>query len=101
MFSVIAYGNVPRSYSQEYFLYMRGETSGQSFCLEKCVFVNRLVCTSEVFTTLLFLFCFVSGYQMFDVQLVLRQALQNVWTQPLGDKKVGWKCGPFEKRVSI
>ncbi|XP_074752726.1 poly(A)-specific ribonuclease PNLDC1 isoform X2 [Athene noctua] len=30
----------------------------------------------------------LSGYQMFEVQLVLRQALQNVWTQPLGDKKV-------------
>ncbi|NWU72415.1 PNDC1 ribonuclease, partial [Pterocles burchelli] len=30
----------------------------------------------------------LSDYQMFEVQLVLRQALQNVWTQPLGDKKV-------------
>ncbi|NXH11114.1 PNDC1 ribonuclease, partial [Bucco capensis] len=30
----------------------------------------------------------LSGYQMFEVQLVLRQGLQNVWTQPLGDKKV-------------
>ncbi|KAM6405481.1 poly(A)-specific ribonuclease PNLDC1 isoform 1-T1 [Pluvialis apricaria] len=30
----------------------------------------------------------LSGYQMFEVQLVLRKALQNVWTQPLGDKKV-------------
>ncbi|XP_055569339.1 poly(A)-specific ribonuclease PNLDC1 isoform X2 [Falco cherrug] len=30
----------------------------------------------------------LSGYQVFEVQLVLRQALQNVWTQPLGDKKV-------------
>ncbi|XP_064303028.1 poly(A)-specific ribonuclease PNLDC1 isoform X2 [Phalacrocorax carbo] len=43
----------------------------------------------------------LSGYQMFEVQLVLRQALQNVWTQPLGDKKVRWKHGPFENRVSI
>ncbi|KFQ17116.1 Poly(A)-specific ribonuclease PARN-like domain-containing protein 1, partial [Merops nubicus] len=30
----------------------------------------------------------LSNYQLFEVQLVLRQALQNVWTQPLGDKKV-------------
>ncbi|XP_051470869.1 poly(A)-specific ribonuclease PNLDC1 isoform X2 [Apus apus] len=30
----------------------------------------------------------LSGYQMFEVQLVLRQGLQNVWTQPLGDGKV-------------
>ncbi|XP_054018730.1 poly(A)-specific ribonuclease PNLDC1 [Dryobates pubescens] len=30
----------------------------------------------------------LSGYQMFDVQLVLRRAFQNVWTQPLGGKKV-------------
>ncbi|KFQ36117.1 Poly(A)-specific ribonuclease PARN-like domain-containing protein 1, partial [Mesitornis unicolor] len=30
----------------------------------------------------------LSGYQMLEVQLLLRQALQNVWTQPLGDKKV-------------
>ncbi|KFO89536.1 Poly(A)-specific ribonuclease PARN-like domain-containing protein 1, partial [Buceros rhinoceros silvestris] len=30
----------------------------------------------------------LSDCQMFAVQLVLRQALQNVWTQPLGDKKV-------------
>ncbi|NXG73113.1 PNDC1 ribonuclease, partial [Baryphthengus martii] len=30
----------------------------------------------------------LSGSQMFEVQLVLRQALQNVWTQPLGDKEV-------------
>ncbi|KFZ53302.1 Poly(A)-specific ribonuclease PARN-like domain-containing protein 1, partial [Antrostomus carolinensis] len=30
----------------------------------------------------------LSGYQLFEVQLVLRQALQNVWTEPLGDKKV-------------
>ncbi|NXN21313.1 PNDC1 ribonuclease, partial [Nycticryphes semicollaris] len=30
----------------------------------------------------------LSGYQIFEVQLVLRNALQNVWTQPLGDKKV-------------
>ncbi|NWX08380.1 PNDC1 ribonuclease, partial [Caloenas nicobarica] len=37
----------------------------------------------------------LSGYQMFEVQLVLRQALQNVWTQPLGDKKV------MVKKVSL
>ncbi|NXL57311.1 PNDC1 ribonuclease, partial [Chordeiles acutipennis] len=30
----------------------------------------------------------LSGYHLFEVQLVLRQALQNVWTEPLGDKKV-------------
>ncbi|NWV42927.1 PNDC1 ribonuclease, partial [Grantiella picta] len=30
----------------------------------------------------------LSGYHMLDVQLVLRQALQNVWTKPLGDKKL-------------
>ncbi|NXP83147.1 PNDC1 ribonuclease, partial [Ramphastos sulfuratus] len=30
----------------------------------------------------------LSGYQMFEVQLVLRRALQNVWTQPLGGKKI-------------
>ncbi|KFU91405.1 Poly(A)-specific ribonuclease PARN-like domain-containing protein 1, partial [Chaetura pelagica] len=30
----------------------------------------------------------LSGYQMFEVQLALRQGLQNVWTQPLGDGKV-------------
>ncbi|NXU18925.1 PNDC1 ribonuclease, partial [Pardalotus punctatus] len=30
----------------------------------------------------------LSGYHMLEVQLVLRQALQNVWTKPLGDKKL-------------
>ncbi|XP_064014322.1 poly(A)-specific ribonuclease PNLDC1 isoform X2 [Pogoniulus pusillus] len=30
----------------------------------------------------------LSGFQIFEVQLVLRRALQNVWTQPLGGKKV-------------
>ncbi|XP_032911808.1 poly(A)-specific ribonuclease PNLDC1 isoform X2 [Catharus ustulatus] len=30
----------------------------------------------------------LNGYHMLDVQLVLRQALENVWTEPLGDKKV-------------
>ncbi|NXY42263.1 PNDC1 ribonuclease, partial [Ceuthmochares aereus] len=30
----------------------------------------------------------LSGYQVFEVQLILRQALQNVWTEPLGDKKI-------------
>lgn len=30
----------------------------------------------------------LNGYHMLEVQLVLRQALENVWTEPLGDKKV-------------
>ncbi|KAF4796295.1 poly(A)-specific ribonuclease PARN-like domain-containing protein 1 isoform X3 [Turdus rufiventris] len=30
----------------------------------------------------------LNAYHMLDVQLVLRQALENVWTEPLGDKKV-------------
>ncbi|NXW77400.1 PNDC1 ribonuclease, partial [Hirundo rustica] len=30
----------------------------------------------------------LNGYHMLDIQLVLRQALENVWTEPLGDKKV-------------
>ncbi|XP_025922309.1 poly(A)-specific ribonuclease PNLDC1 isoform X4 [Apteryx rowi] len=30
----------------------------------------------------------LSGIQMFEVQLVLRRALKNVWTQPLGDNEV-------------
>ncbi|NXP57283.1 PNDC1 ribonuclease, partial [Chloropsis cyanopogon] len=30
----------------------------------------------------------LNGYHMIDIQLVLRQALENVWTEPLGDKKV-------------
>ncbi|NWR13689.1 PNDC1 ribonuclease, partial [Emberiza fucata] len=30
----------------------------------------------------------LSGYHMIEVQLVLRQALENVWTEPLGDRKV-------------
>ncbi|NWW42936.1 PNDC1 ribonuclease, partial [Pedionomus torquatus] len=30
----------------------------------------------------------LSGYQSFEVQLVLRKGLQNVWTQSLGDRKV-------------
>ncbi|NWT05404.1 PNDC1 ribonuclease, partial [Mionectes macconnelli] len=30
----------------------------------------------------------LSDYHMLEVQLVLRQALQNVWTEPLGSKKV-------------
>ncbi|NXW89920.1 PNDC1 ribonuclease, partial [Alopecoenas beccarii] len=37
----------------------------------------------------------LSGYQMLEVQLVLRQALQNVWTQTLGEKKV------MVKKVSL
>ncbi|NXB76123.1 PNDC1 ribonuclease, partial [Donacobius atricapilla] len=30
----------------------------------------------------------LNGYHMLEVQLVLRQALENVWTEPLGDRKV-------------
>ncbi|NWW65572.1 PNDC1 ribonuclease, partial [Ifrita kowaldi] len=30
----------------------------------------------------------LNGYHVLEVQLVLRQALENVWTEPLGDKKV-------------
>ncbi|NXA82418.1 PNDC1 ribonuclease, partial [Thryothorus ludovicianus] len=30
----------------------------------------------------------LNGYHIFEVQLILRQALENVWTEPLGDKKV-------------
>ncbi|NXX38873.1 PNDC1 ribonuclease, partial [Tricholaema leucomelas] len=30
----------------------------------------------------------LSGFQIFEVQLVLRRALQNVWTEPLGGKKI-------------
>ncbi|XP_075002358.1 poly(A)-specific ribonuclease PNLDC1 isoform X3 [Calonectris borealis] len=42
----------------------------------------------------------LSGYQMFEVQLVLRQALQNVWTQPLGHKKVMVKkVSPEHRRL--
>ncbi|NXA37720.1 PNDC1 ribonuclease, partial [Eudromia elegans] len=37
----------------------------------------------------------LSGFQMFEVQLVLRRALQNVWTQPLGDNEV------MVKKVSL
>ncbi|XP_065536544.1 poly(A)-specific ribonuclease PNLDC1 isoform X3 [Lathamus discolor] len=42
----------------------------------------------------------LSGYQMLEVQLVLRQALQNVWTQPLGIKKVVVKkVSPQRRRL--
>ncbi|KAI1240928.1 hypothetical protein IHE44_0009378 [Lamprotornis superbus] len=37
----------------------------------------------------------LNGYHMLEVQLVLRQALENVWTEPLGDKKV------MVKKVSL
>ncbi|NWI70614.1 PNDC1 ribonuclease, partial [Todus mexicanus] len=37
----------------------------------------------------------LSDYQVLEVQLVLRQALQNVWTQPLGDRKI------MVKKVSL
>ncbi|NXF18956.1 PNDC1 ribonuclease, partial [Rhodinocichla rosea] len=40
----------------------------------------------------------LSGYHMIDVQLVLRQALENVWTEPLGDKKVMVKKVSPERR---
>lgn len=96
--SVIVCGNVSGSYVEEYFLCVGGETC-QSVCLEEwCVFLNGRVCTSEAYTA--FSLC-VIGYHMIEVQLVLRQALENVWTEPLGGKKVRWKCGPFEKRISL
>ncbi|NXD68771.1 PNDC1 ribonuclease, partial [Eolophus roseicapillus] len=42
----------------------------------------------------------LNGYQMLEVQLVLRQALQNVWTQPLGIKKVMVKkVSPQRRRL--
>ncbi|NWZ44915.1 PNDC1 ribonuclease, partial [Brachypodius atriceps] len=40
----------------------------------------------------------LKGYHMLDVQLVLRQALKNVWTVPLGDKKVMVKKVSLEHR---
>ncbi|NWJ06480.1 PNDC1 ribonuclease, partial [Crypturellus undulatus] len=40
------------------------------------------------------------GFQMFEVQLVLRQALQNVWTLPLGDNEVMVKkVSPQHRRL--
>ncbi|NXA49184.1 PNDC1 ribonuclease, partial [Nothocercus julius] len=40
------------------------------------------------------------GFQMFEVQLVLRRALQNVWTQPLGDNEVMVKkVSPQHRRL--
>ncbi|NWX97632.1 PNDC1 ribonuclease, partial [Nothoprocta ornata] len=42
----------------------------------------------------------LSGFQRFEVQLVLRQALQNVWTQPLGDNEVMVKkVSPQHRRL--
>ncbi|XP_071596585.1 poly(A)-specific ribonuclease PNLDC1 isoform X1 [Heliangelus exortis] len=42
----------------------------------------------------------LSGYQMIEVQLVLRHALQNIWTQPLGDRKVMVKkVSPQHRRL--
>ncbi|XP_032867554.2 poly(A)-specific ribonuclease PNLDC1 isoform X4 [Tyto alba] len=42
----------------------------------------------------------LSGCQVFEIQLVLRQALQNVWTQPLGYKKVMVKkVSPQHRRL--
>ncbi|NXK45695.1 PNDC1 ribonuclease, partial [Chauna torquata] len=42
----------------------------------------------------------LSGSQMLEVQLVLRQALQNVWTQPLGDSEVMVKkVSPQHRRL--
>uniref|UniRef100_A0A8C0BVV3 PARN like, ribonuclease domain containing 1 n=1 Tax=Buteo japonicus TaxID=224669 RepID=A0A8C0BVV3_9AVES len=45
------------------------------------------------------LFFFFSGSQMFEVQLVLRQALPNVWTQPLGDKVMVKKVSPQHRQL--
>ncbi|KAM6355214.1 poly(A)-specific ribonuclease PNLDC1 [Podargus strigoides] len=42
----------------------------------------------------------LSVCQIFEVQLVLRQALQNVWTQPLGNEKViVKKVSPENRRL--
>ncbi|NXL87897.1 PNDC1 ribonuclease, partial [Alectura lathami] len=42
----------------------------------------------------------LSGSQMLDVQLVLREALQDVWTQPLGDNEVMVKkVSPQHRRL--
>ncbi|KAM9019194.1 poly(A)-specific ribonuclease PNLDC1 isoform 4-T4 [Ara ararauna] len=42
----------------------------------------------------------LSGYQVLEVQLVLRHALRNVWTQPLGIKKVMVKkVSPQRRRL--
>ncbi|XP_068794968.1 poly(A)-specific ribonuclease PNLDC1 isoform X5 [Struthio camelus] len=42
----------------------------------------------------------LSGISMFEVQLVLRRALQNVWTQPLGDSEVMVKkVSPQHRRL--
>ncbi|XP_073193933.1 poly(A)-specific ribonuclease PNLDC1 isoform X2 [Lepidochelys kempii] len=30
----------------------------------------------------------ISGFQLFEVQLILRQAIPDVWTEPFGDQKV-------------
>ncbi|NWR43432.1 PNDC1 ribonuclease, partial [Regulus satrapa] len=40
----------------------------------------------------------LNGYHMLEVQLVLRQALKNVWTEPLADKKVMVKKVSPERR---
>ncbi|OWK61765.1 Poly(A)-specific ribonuclease PARN-like domain-containing protein 1 [Lonchura striata] len=45
-------------------------------------------------------FLCVIGYHMIEVQLVLRQALENVWTEPLEDKKVMVKkVSPEHRRL--
>ncbi|XP_074892168.1 poly(A)-specific ribonuclease PNLDC1 isoform X6 [Buteo buteo] len=41
----------------------------------------------------------LSDSQMFEVQLVLRQALPNVWTQPLGDKVMVKKVSPQHRQL--
>ncbi|NXD22508.1 PNDC1 ribonuclease, partial [Spelaeornis formosus] len=42
----------------------------------------------------------LNGYHMLEVQMVLRQALENVWTEPLGDKKVMVKkVSPEDRRL--
>ncbi|NXY01024.1 PNDC1 ribonuclease, partial [Pteruthius melanotis] len=40
----------------------------------------------------------LNGYHVIEVQLVLRQSLENVWTEPLGDKKVMVKKVSPERR---
>ncbi|NWR56736.1 PNDC1 ribonuclease, partial [Bucorvus abyssinicus] len=60
--------------------------------------VTRWIATAEEEETMIL--HDLSGCQMFEVQLVLRQALQNVWTQPLGDKKVTvQKVSPQHRRL--
>ncbi|XP_056344048.1 poly(A)-specific ribonuclease PNLDC1 isoform X4 [Oenanthe melanoleuca] len=43
----------------------------------------------------------LNGYHLLEVQLVLRQALKNVWTEPLGDKKVMVKKVNPQQRILL